>query len=60
MKSERKRYRYKKKGVCDECFFGPYYNGYNYCSWHKKVIVNPESNRCNRFYRADFARKHKQ
>ena len=56
MRSKRKRYRYKKKGVCCECFWGPCHTGYNYCAWHKKVIINPSSHCCNQFHRADFAR----
>lgn len=62
MSKPSKRRIYHKKGHCSECLWGPYYKSAvypdkdNWCAWHKKEIENPQNERCNQFYRGDFAR----
>lgn len=59
-----KRRIYHRKGTCSECFF---WHGHyrikdkpdNWCSYHEKEINNPQDERCNQFYRGDFARNKK-
>lgn len=58
-----KRRIYHHEGHCCDCLWGPIYDCYNktrnWCSWHKKDIEDPQTERCNQFYRADCKRNKK-
>ena len=63
MSKTSKRRIYHKRGNCSECLWGPHYKSIgkpdNWCCWHERKIENPQDERCNQFYRGDFARNKK-
>jgi len=54
------RRKYKEKGNCSQCFFGPVKQSIKpfFCRWDEIEIdkLSTEHN-CNHFYRSDFCRK---